>query len=68
MSQSRAVYIVSPKRTAVGKAFKGGLKTKRPDDFLADLIRKTLSQLPHLDPALIEDVYMGCAMPKLSRE
>ena len=58
-----AAYIVSPLRTPVGKAFKGGLRTKRPDDFCADVIRAVVKQ-SGVDPALIEDVILGCAMPE----
>ena len=46
-------YIVSPYRSAVGKAFRGSLKAKRPDDLCADVIRGVMKNTPNLDPALI---------------
>ncbi len=59
----KTAYIVAPLRSAVGKAFKGGLRTKRPDDLCADVIRAVVKQ-SGVDPALIEDVIIGCAMPE----
>lgn len=58
------VYIVSPYRSAVGRAFKGSLAHKRPDDLCADVIKGVLARTASFDPALIEDVYVGCAMPE----
>lgn len=60
----RNVYIVSARRSAVGKAFKGALRTKRPDDLCADVIKGVLSATKSFDPALIDDVILGCAMPE----
>jgi len=59
-----AALIVSPLRSAVGKAFRGSLRAKRPDDLCADVIRAVLAATPTFDPALIEDVIIGCAMPE----
>ncbi len=61
---SKAAYIVSPYRSAVGKAFRGGFRAKRPDDLCADVIKGILERTPKFDPALIEDVIVGCAMPE----
>jgi acetyl-CoA acyltransferase len=36
----------------------------RPDDMLAHAIRSVMAQVPGLDPALVEDVIVGCAMPE----
>ena len=57
-------YIVTPLRSAVGKAFRGGLRTKRPDDLCADLIRSVLAKTPAFDPHEIDDCIIGCAMPE----
>ena len=56
--------IVSAVRTAVGKAPKGTLSVMRPDELAASAIRAALAQVPGLDPASIEDVILGCAMPE----
>lgn len=58
------VYIVSSLRSAVGKAFRGSLANKRPDDLCADVIRGVMDKTPNLDPKLIDDVIIGCAMPE----
>ena len=57
-------YIISSVRTAVGKAYRGSLKDTRPDDLGAAAIRGALSRIPGLDPARVDDVVFGCAMPE----
>jgi acetyl-CoA acyltransferase len=61
---AREAFIVSPLRSPVGKAFRGGFRAKRPDDLCADVIRAVMKATPNLDPMLIEDVIIGCAMPE----
>jgi len=61
---TKAAYIVSPYRSAVAKAFRGGFRAKRPDDLCADIIRGVLARTPQFDAAEIEDVILGCAMPE----
>ena len=56
--------IVSGVRTAVGKAPRGTLRTTRPDDLGAIVIKGALERVPALDPREIDDVIMGCAMPE----
>jgi acetyl-CoA acyltransferase len=56
--------IVAGLRTAVGKSPRGALRTTRPDDMAAEVIATLLKQTPALDPASIDDVIMGCAMPE----
>ena len=56
--------IVSATRTAVGKAPAGSLRTVRPDDMAAAVIRESLRRAPGVDPADISDVIVGCAMPE----
>jgi len=56
--------IVSAVRTPVGKAPNGSLRTTRPDEMGAVVIREALRRAPGLDPAEVEDVIMGCAMPE----
>jgi len=56
--------IVSAVRTPVGKAFKGSLRTTRPDDLAALAIREALARVPGLDAKEIDDVILGCAMPE----
>jgi acetyl-CoA acyltransferase len=56
--------IVSAMRTAVGKAPKGTLSVMRPDELGAVAIKAALDRVPGLDPAAIDDVIIGCAMPE----
>jgi len=57
-------YILSSVRTAVGRAYRGSLKDTRPDDLGAAAIRGALERVPGLDPARVDDVIFGCAMPE----
>ena len=57
-------YIVAGYRTAVGKAPRGGLRFTRPDDMAAEVIKHLLSQVPSLDPARVEDLIVGNAVPE----
>ncbi len=59
-----AAYIVSAVRTPVARAFKGGFRNFRPDDLLAHALKSALAEVPELDPARVEDVIVGCAMPE----
>jgi len=56
--------IVAAARTAVGKAPNGSLKTVRPDEMAATVIEDVLRRASGIDPADIDDVIMGCAMPE----
>ena len=56
--------IVSSVRTAVGKAPKGTLRSTRPDEMAATVLRGALERAPGLDPKEIDDVILGCAMPE----
>ncbi|MSV29437.1 MAG: acetyl-CoA C-acyltransferase [Bryobacterales bacterium] len=56
--------IIDCLRTPIGKAPRGALKTTRPDDLAAAVIRRLLEKYPEIDPADVEDVVLGCAMPE----
>ncbi|MEA3413463.1 MAG: acetyl-CoA C-acyltransferase [Pseudomonadota bacterium] len=60
----RDAYIVDAVRTPVGKAPRGGLRATRPDDLLVHCLKGLLERQPDLDPAAVEDVIAGCAMPE----
>ncbi|WP_454007293.1 acetyl-CoA C-acyltransferase [Alcaligenes sp. Marseille-Q7550] len=60
-------YIVAAKRTPIGKAPRGVFSSLRPDELLAGAVRDTLAGLPDLDPAAIEDLVAGCALPEGSQ-
>ena len=56
--------IVSAIRTPVGRAYKGSLRSTRPDDLAALAIQEALARVPGLDAKEIDDVILGCAMPE----
>jgi acetyl-CoA acyltransferase len=56
--------IVSAVRTPVGKAPNGTLRATRPDELAAAAMAGALRRVPALDPADIDDVIVGCAMPE----
>ncbi len=64
MKQLQDAYIVAATRTPIGKAPKGAYKNTRPDDLLATILRAAVAQVPNLDPKLIEDAIVGCAIPE----
>lgn len=64
MKQIQDAYIVAATRTPIGKSHKGYFRHTRPDDLLATTLRAALAQAPGLDPAAIEDIVCGCAIPE----
>ena len=60
----KQAVIVSAARTAVGKAPNGALRNTRPDDMAAAVIGAVLDRAAGFDPAAVEDVIVGCAMPE----
>ena len=64
MKQVQDAYIVAATRTPIGKSHKGYLRNMRPDDLLATTLKAVLAQAPNLDPAAIEDIVCGCAIPE----
>ncbi len=60
----REAVIVSAVRTAVGKAGRGTLRETRPDDMAAEAIKGALARVPAVEPAMVDDVVLGCAMPE----
>src|SRR3954467_2062708 len=55
--------IVSAARSPIGRANKGSLKDLRPDDLTATIVQAALDKVPELDPATIDDHYLGCGLP-----
>jgi acetyl-CoA acyltransferase len=62
--QVQDAYIVAATRTPVGKAPRGAFKNVRPDDLLVHALRSLVARVPRLDPVMIEDAIVGCAMPE----
>jgi 3-oxoadipyl-CoA thiolase len=55
----REAWIVSAVRTPIGR-YGGALAGVRPDDLAAAVLRAVVERAP-IDPALVEDVILGCA-------
>ena len=64
MTHMTEAVIVSAVRTAVGKAPYGSLRGTRPDELAATVIAEALRRAPGVEPAEIDDVILGCAMPE----
>jgi len=60
----KEIAIVEVVRSAVGRAHKGSLALKRPDELGGDVIRGLLARVPQVKPDMVEDLIMGCAMPE----
>jgi acetyl-CoA acyltransferase len=60
----RDAVIVSAVRTAVGKAGRGTLRETRPDDMAAEVLKGALARVPAVEPSMVDDVILGCAMPE----
>ena len=59
----RNAVIVAAARTAVGKAPKGSLRTTRPDDMAAEVIKAVVARAG-IEAGEVEDVLLGCAFPE----
>jgi acetyl-CoA acyltransferase len=60
----KEAVIVSAVRTAVGRARRGALASYRPDEMAAVVIGEVLDRAAGIEPELVEDVHLGCAMPE----
>ena len=58
------IIIAEAVRSAVGRALKGSLSNKRPDELAGDVIRGLLARLPQVKAVDVEDLILGCAMPE----
>ena len=61
---TREAVIVATSRTAVGKAKKGTTRNYRSDEMAAAVVMALMNQVEAVNPAEIDDVIMGCAMPE----
>ncbi|AMO25465.1 acetyl-CoA C-acyltransferase [Ramlibacter solisilvae] len=64
MKQIQDAYIIAATRSPIGRSHKGSFRNTRPDDLLAAVLKSALAQAPGLDPAVIEDIICGCAIPE----
>lgn len=64
MQNDNPIVIADAVRSAVGRAHKGSLALKRPDELGGDVVRALLARVPQVKPAMVDDIIMGCAMPE----
>src|SRR5690606_37029168 len=68
MAELQEAVIVAGSRTAVGKAVRGSTRNARSDEMMATVIQDLLQKTEgKLDPAEIDDLIVGCAMPEGSQ-
>jgi acetyl-CoA acyltransferase len=58
------IVIVDAVRSAVGRAHKGSLALKRPDELAGEVVAALLARVPAVKPSDVEDLVLGCAMPE----
>ena len=58
------VVVVDAVRSAVGRAKKGSLANRRPDELAGEVVRGLLARNPKVDPDTVEDLVLGCAFPE----
>jgi len=57
-------YIVAARRSAVGKATRGGFRFTRPDSLAAEVIKSLMAMVPNVDKEQVDDVIVGNATPE----
>ena len=57
-------YIVAGRRSAVGKASRGGFRFTRPDTLAVEVIKDLMQAVPNVDREQIDDVIAGNATPE----
>ena len=67
MNTEKEIVIVAAKRTACGKAGKGSLRFTRPDSLMGEIIKDLLKNVPAMEPAMVDDVIVGCAFPEATQ-
>lgn len=58
------VVIVDAVRSAVGRAQKGSLSLRRPDEFAGEVLSELMKRNPQVKTSEVGDVVLGCAMPE----
>jgi acetyl-CoA acyltransferase len=58
------IVVVDAVRSAVGRAKKGSLANRRPDELAGEVIRGLMARNPKVNPELVEDLVLGCAFPE----
>jgi len=64
LDPKRDPVIVAAARTPVGRAKRGSLATVRPETMAAEVIKDLIKRADGFDPALLDDLLIGCAFPE----
>jgi acetyl-CoA acyltransferase len=59
----REAVVVASSRTGLAKAGRGSFNITRPEDLAAHCVKDVLRKVQQLDPAMIDDVILGCGQP-----
>jgi acetyl-CoA acyltransferase len=58
------IVVVEAVRSAVGRAHKGALANKRPDELAGEVVAGLMARVPQVKSSDVEDFVLGCAMPE----
>ncbi|MGB5698131.1 MAG: thiolase family protein [Polyangiales bacterium] len=58
------IVVVDAVRSAVGRAKKGSLANRRPDELAGEVVRALMARNPEVTPEMVEDLVLGCAFPE----
>ncbi len=58
------IVIAEAVRSAGGKARKGTLAHRRPDELAGEVIRGLMERVPQVKPEMVDDLVVGCAFPE----
>lgn len=58
------IVIAEAVRSAVGRAHKGSLAARRPDELAGEVIRGLMARVPEVKPEMVDDLIVGCAFPE----
>jgi len=64
MNNKRDAVIVAYGRSPLAKAFKGAFAKTHPVEYGAQTLKGVIAKLPGFDPAIVDDVIVGCATPE----
>ncbi|MBW1876655.1 MAG: thiolase family protein [Deltaproteobacteria bacterium] len=58
------IVVVDAVRSAVGRAKKGSLANRRPDELAGEVVRALMARNPQVKAEMVEDLVLGCAFPE----
>lgn len=58
------IVVADAVRSAVGRAKKGSLANRRPDELAGEVVKALLARNPQVKPEMVEDLILGCSFPE----